>query len=234
MTMRSALLVVAALAVALPAAAADRKETLPLQGFHGLDVAVPMDLEVVRADTESLQLEGPAEVMDRIEVVIERGVLRIHAPERPLRWRGKLKGTLHARRIESVVLAGAGSIRVAELRGEAARATISGSGDVRIAKAEARSLELRIAGAGSLDVGPGSVERIGVTISGTGDVKAGRVEARAADVSIAGTGDAIVWARESLDVRIAGVGQVRYYGEPRVQRRAAGLGGVTRLGVAPG
>ena len=203
-------------------------------GFHGVEVAVPIDLEVVPGGNEGLRLDGDESALEQVEVKVENGILRIRARGNPVGWRGNLRGVLTAKSIDSVGLSGAGSIRAAELSGTKVRASLSGAGKVSVARLDAQEASFNLSGTGSLHAAGGRAAALEVNISGAGDVEAPRVQAARAAVHIAGTGNATIAASDSLQARIAGIGKVGYYGDPRVEKRIAGSGSVSRLGAQPG
>lgn len=205
-----------------------------VSAFHGVDVSVPMHLQVVHGEAEGLRLEGDESALSQVEVAVEDGIVRIRARDRHARWKGELRGVLTARRVDSVALAGAGSIEAAELAGPSVKASLSGTGKVSVARLEAQQASLSISGAGSLRADGGKAGSLNVRISGSGDVEAPRVRAVKAAIDIAGTGNATVAASEALKARIAGVGRIGYYGDPRVEKRIGGAGSVSRLGAQPG
>ena len=223
------LLAFLAAGLALAAAAADKRENRAASGFHGVDMQAPMNLQIVQGEAEGLVLEGDEELLAEIEARVENGVLKIVLRQRINFVRASnLRGTLTAKRIDSVTLAGSGDITAAALRGDRVNASISGSGDLRVAEVEAGRMEAGISGSGTLRLA-GKAPSASMRITGSGDIRAEALEARDVDVSIAGSGSARVWATSQLGVRITGAGEVRYRGEPRVERSILGAGSIGRL-----
>jgi hypothetical protein len=204
-----------------------------VSGFSGLRLAVPAKVELIQGNTESLTIEGASEDLAKIETVVEDGTLHVRTSGRPdWSWAPKLRITLHAKRIDSLAISGAGDIRAKSLKAGALKLAIAGSGDIRIAVLEADSATVAISGSGDVNLA-GRAATVTSHISGSGDLRAERLEARNVIVSIAGSGDVAVWAREALHVSIAGSGDVRYYGDPSLERKILGSGSVKRLGPAP-
>jgi len=209
----------AALALALPAAAADRTETRPVSGFTALGLSAPIQVELTLGDRESVVLEGDEALLAKVETVVEGNSLKIRNRKRDesdwsLGWtRKSLRARIVAKRIDAIAISGSGDVHARELSGDSLAIAISGSGDVAIDSGKVASLSVRIAG--------------------SGDVKLAKVDAQSVSVSISGSGDALVWARQSLAVKVAGSGDVSYYGDPAVSSSIAGSGTVKRLGAAP-
>ena len=220
--------------LAFAAAAADRKENRPVAGFSAIELAAPIKVELIQADTESLVLEGDEEVLANLETVVERGTLRIRTKSRfNLNWyRKTARATLSAKNVEALAISGSGDIDAKVLRSPALRVTVSGSGDVRIGQLDSNSLVVAVSGSGDVSVA-GKANGVATSIAGSGDVKAAKLETRTAKVSIAGSGDATLWAKDSLVVSIVGSGDVRYYGDPSVSKSVIGSGSVRRLGPTP-
>jgi hypothetical protein len=210
-----ALFSTALLATGLGAAAAATTEVRAAGAFTAVALSAPIDVDIALGEHEGVVLEGEESVLARIETRVKDGTLRIRmAPSLHLSWRGnKVRAHVTARRIEALSIAGSGDIRAPEVRGDALKISVSGSGDVV--------------------VGGGQVGDLALSISGSGDIRTGKLEAQRVKVSISGSGDATVWARQWLAVRVAGSGDVRFYGDPQLDRHVAGSGEVRRLGASP-
>jgi len=230
----AALAFMAAASVATAALAADTKESRPVSGFSGIELAVPGKLEIIQDGTESLTIEGPAEVLAEIETLVrDGGKLVIRQRSRGnWPWHTKVKMVAHMKQVESVGISGSGDVYARTLRGARLTLAISGSGDIEVTALDADEAHIAISGSGDVHVA-GRAASVASSVSGSGEIKAGKLEARKATVSIAGSGDVALWVRESLTVKIAGAGDVRYYGDPSIEKRIAGHGSIKRLGPAP-
>lgn len=214
------------------ASAADRRDTRDVAGFDSVLLAAPLNLEIVQGEREDLELDGDEAALALIKTVVEDRVLKIRL-ERRFAALGsfKVRGLLHARRVDGLAIAGSGDIKAGALSGTG-KLSIAGSGDIRIGALTATGLEVKITGSGDVSIG-GKADSLATRISGSGDINAGKLETKRATVSIAGSGDTTVWARESLAVSISGAGDVRYYGDPALDKAISGSGSVRRLGGAP-
>ena len=219
---------------ATDALAADSRETRPVTGFSGIDLAAPAKLEIIQGEIESLALQGPAEVLADIETIVrDDGVLLIRKRTRgSWPFRTEIRIVVNAKRVESIAIAGSGDIFARTLRSPKLALAISGSGAIHVPSVETESALVAISGSGDVRIG-GHATSIASNISGSGDLKAEKLEARKATVNIAGAGDVALWVRDSLAVKIAGSGDVRYYGDPSIEKRIMGSGSVKRLGSAP-
>lgn len=223
-----------ALASAAGAAYAE-KRGYPVSSVTALASSIPLDLEIIQDDQESLTLEHDEGRLDEIEAFMDGGTVRIRSRVRSTNWNKSVRGVLHTKRIESIHLAGTGTIRSQSIRADALKATISGSGKIQFRRLDAKEVRVVISGSGNVDLGSGRVEDLAVTVTGAGDVAAGKLRADTGKVAIAGAGTTTLWPEKTLDVRITGVGTVRYFGDPQiVDRHVVGVGSVKRMQGSPG
>jgi hypothetical protein len=200
----------AALLLAAAAAhAADTRENRPVTDFTEVGLSAPVDVHVTQGDAHALVLEGDAEVLARIETVVENGRLKIRTVKGQQGWNlnRKITARVTAKRIDALAIAGSGDITAPSITGEALKVSIAGSGDVRVG---------------------GKVEGLTASIAGSGDIKASELDAQKVKVTIAGSGDVTVRARQALSVNVSGSGDVRYYGDPTVEKSIMGSGSVRR------
>ena len=228
----AALLVLTAFATAT--FAADSRETRPVTGFSGIDLAVPAKLEIIQGDTEALALQGPADALADIETVVRAdGVLVIRKRTRTS-WpfHPEIRIVANMKRVESIAVTGSGDVFARTLSSPKLTLAIAGSGDIHVPALETESALVTISGSGDVRVA-GRAASVVSKIAGSGDLKAEKLETRKATVSIAGGGDVAIWVRDSLAVKIAGSGDVRYYGDPSIEKKIVGSGWVRRRGPAP-
>lgn len=205
-----------------------------VQGFKGIDLEVPAQVEIIQGDAEGVGIETDDNIAPLIETVVEKDQLKIRLAQRHTGIKTKtLKITVQARTIESLAISGAGSFQADRLKAASLSARISGSGDIRIRALDVDSLSLAISGNGDFTAG-GRADMVRTSISGSGDVKTANLAARNVKLSISGSGDAKVWATEALTVSIAGSGDVGYYGDAAVTQSVSGSGRIKKLGATPG
>ncbi|HUQ27932.1 MAG TPA: head GIN domain-containing protein [Usitatibacter sp.] len=224
-----------ALAASLAAASvhAERRD-YPVSNIKAVASSIPLDLEIVQDDRESLALEDDDGQLAEVEVSMDGGTVRIRSKNHSTHWKRSVRGVMHTKQIESIHLGGTGSIHSASIRADDFKTTISGSGKIRLRRLDARDVKVVVSGAGTVDLGSGRVEQLAVTVTGAGDVLAGKLRSDSGKVAISGAGTTTLWPEKTLDVRISGVGSVRYYGDPQLtDRKVAGVGSVKRMANAP-
>jgi hypothetical protein len=204
-----------------------------VQGFKGIDLEVPAQVEVVQGDLEGVTIETDDNITPLIETVVEKDQLKIRLAQRSSGIKpSSLKIAVQARGVESMGISGAGSFQADRLTGAALAARISGSGDIRVRALDVDSLTLAISGNGDFTAA-GRADTVRIAISGSGDVKTPNLVAKNVKLGISGAGDAKVWATESLNVSISGVGDVGYYGDAAVTQSVSGSGRIKKLGSKP-
>ena len=129
-------LAVAALSLlaAAPAAAAERN--FPVGGFDRLALEGSPDVTVVTGRAPSVRATGDADALDRLDVHVEGGTLRIGHKRNGWNWDWGRHARTHV------------EVTVPMLRG----VDTAGSGDVRVDRIKVRDFAGAIAGSGSLTV----------------------------------------------------------------------------------
>ena len=223
-----------ALALLLPAtagAATIQKQTREVSGFNGLSLSIPGDTELRIGNTESVTIETDADLLGKIETVVENGTLMIRPIHRnAITTPARIKVVVQARAIERLNVGGSGSIVGDALKGRKISADIGGSGSISLRGVEAEAMTASIGGSGNLKVDGGVAHKLTVSIGGSGSVDLDQVRANEVSVNVAGSGEASVNARDTLRVSIAGSGSVNYYGDPKISKTMVGSGGIRRLG----
>ncbi len=213
---------------ALAAQSATTSRSYRVGSFDKVAVAGPNQVIVHVGGTPSVTARGPAETLDRMEVVIERGGLQIR-PRKQFRhdfdWRGLGPAiyTVTMPRITAASLAGSGDMRIDRAEGERFVGSVAGSGDLDVAALHVRDANLSMAGSGSLTA-RGTAARANLSVAGSGDVHARGVTSRTASVSIAGSGAAELTARDSVNVSIVGSGDAVISGSARCHVSRVGSG----------
>src|SRR5690606_28809703 len=105
---------------------------------------------------------------------------------------------------------------------------LSGSGNMRIYKAQFDEINTQISGDGNIILG-GSAHTLNCSISGSGNVDALDCPVQIAKVTISGSGNAKLDVSEQLDVIISGSGNVEYKGNSVVTSQISGSGTVKKI-----
>jgi hypothetical protein len=179
-------------------------------GFDGVGAVGANSVVVHVGGATSVTARGPAETLDKMEVIVEHGSLQIR-PRREFRdhfdWRGLKPATYTVTlpRLTAASLAGSGDMRVDRVEGNRFDASVAGSGTLDIGQLRVGKVAFSMAGSGNL-AARGSATRADLSVAGSGNVRARGVTARTAAVSIAGSGTAQVTAKDTVNVSIVGSG----------------------------
>jgi hypothetical protein len=238
--MRSALVLISTLALAACNMDADAQEndaaagpraqqSFQMAGFDSVSLGGPYDVEVRVGPAHSVRAEGDAAEMERMEVLVERGDLKIRRRKdvggisfgrtRPV----TVYVTLPA--LEAASIGGSGDMKIDAVKGSDFAASIGGSGDMRIASLQVEDAAFSVAGSGTIEAA-GTAGRASISIAGSGDVVLGRLRSRTASVSVVGSGNVTANAAQSADVSIMGSGDVEITGTAKCSVSKMGSGGV--------
>ena len=176
----------------------------------------------------SVRAEGDAETIDRLEVEVVNGTLRIG--HKKGKWsfgwsKGRAPVTIRvsAPSLTGAEVAGSGDIRIDKVEGGDFKGEIAGSGEIALASLRARNASFAIAGSGGVTAA-GTAESADYSIAGSGDVRAGGLEVKRAKVSIAGSGNVEAKAMETADISIMGSGDVVVTGTAKCNVSKMGSG----------
>jgi hypothetical protein len=206
-----------------------------LSGFNAVNVAGSFDVYIVQGATESVKVEAPADMMDRIKTDVEGGVLKIYNKHDNWNW-GDLWGRHKKIAVYVVIndvtginLSGSGNVFFKEgLNANSLKLHISGSGDMT-GRLTAKSLESSITGSGDMRLS-GSATNSVVEVVGSGDFTARGLATVNTAVRVSGSGDAEINASNKVDAAVNGSGDVRYTGAAHnINSRKNGSGDVTRF-----
>lgn len=200
--------------------------------FDKIEVAGPFDVTVTTGGQPSVHASGPSNLIDKMEVTVEGGVLRIRPEKRNkmFGWNfgsnGKATVTVSVPMLSEAAIAGSGGIAIDKIRGANFKGEIAGSGDLRLAAVEAGDVQLSIAGSGGVTAA-GKATRVTYEIAGSGDINAKGLAAETARVSIAGSGNVGANATGTADVEMLGSGNVSLTGGGKCTVEKHGSGDVS-------
>jgi hypothetical protein len=196
-------------------------ESVSLEGAHDVIVTV--------GGAPSVRAEGDSEAIERLDIRVENGRLRIGS--RRTGWfsgrrhRGDVTIHVTAPSLHGAAIAGAGDLRIDRVQAQAFAAEIAGAGDIEIGALQAQRASFSIAGAGGIRAA-GTAQEASIDIAGSGSVGLEQLQTRRASVSIAGSGDVHVNATEEVDASIMGSGDVTVTGGARCNVSKLGSGNV--------
>jgi len=180
-------------------------ETRTVSGFHAIDLAGTLEVEVKVGKPASVVVTGEADLLDKVITTVKDGVLVIDTRPR-LRNHNHLRAIVTVPDLTSLAISGTGAMNVTGIASERLAINLSGTGAVTAA---------------------GSTGALQLVVDGTGEVAAGALAAKAATVEVSGTGQATLQASQSLEAKISGTGSIDVTGHPaRVKKSVTGLGDI--------
>lgn len=231
--MRIALLAAALAATALGGCARDAgppvERAYQVGGFNSISLAGSQQVIVTVGGAPSVRAEGPERRVERLEIAVENGTLRIG--ERDGNWSfGFRRGepvTVHVTvpSLGGAEVGGSGNIRIDRISGERFVAVLGGSGNLEIGQLRVREASFAVGGSGAIRA-EGAAERSHVELAGSGTIDLGALEAAAADIDLAGSGNVMARATRTARVSLAGSGDVTVTGPARCSVEKHGSGEV--------
>ena len=226
---RGAAVAAAALSLASPASAAEKR--FGLTSFEAIEVTADVLVEVVTRAPVSAVATGPQDALDRLSLEARDGKLVIGqrqfaGDEKRRGPRGPVTIRVNAAHLNSATLAGAGSLRIDKLKGQRAMVGLRGPGELTVGEIAADRLQVAMIGNGTMTLG-GAAKTARMTLSGAGALDAGALAVGELISDSEGAGDHILHAVKSAAVTARGIGKVVVLGRPVCTVRNVGSGSVT-------
>jgi nucleoid-associated protein YgaU len=215
------------------------KESREVSGFDRVTLKEFGKLIITQGEEESLTIESPPEVMDRITTEVKDRELILGLKGGFLdRFSDFISSSLSGHQItfylgvkdlRGLNIFGAGSATADDISTNQLKLKLSGAGSIKMKGLETETLLVDLPGTGKIELSGKTLEQK-VTVSGAGGYIARKLESKVAEVKLTGAGKGILWATDDLDISITGLGSVDYYGDPKLKQKITGLGNVVGLG----
>ncbi|HEX8215904.1 MAG TPA: head GIN domain-containing protein [Allosphingosinicella sp.] len=234
------ILTASALSLALAACSAGARESdgeartasrdFQVGAFRSVSLTGSPDVVVTVGGTPSVRAEGDARLVERLDIRVEDGDLKIGYRERnswSFGFHRDRHVTIHVTvpALAAATLTGSGDMRVDRVQGDRFVATVTGSGDLEVGQLRAAEAVFTLTGSGAIRA-RGSAQRSHVELAGSGDVDLAGLEIRDAVVSLHGSGDVSANATGAARVTLMGSGDVSITGPARCQIEKRGSGEV--------
>lgn len=226
---RLAALVAAALLLSGPATAAEKR--FGLTSFEAIEVTADVDVEVVTRAPVSAVATGSSDALDRLTLETRDGRLVIGekkyaGDENRRSLPGGVTVRVNAANLRSATLAGAGSLRIDQLKGARVTIGLRGPGQLSVGAIAADRLNVAMLGNGTMTLA-GKAKQGQLNLSGAGVVDAGKLAVDDLTSDSEGAGDHSFNAVKTAAVTARGVGRVVVLGRPACTVRNLGTGSVT-------
>ncbi|HEX8256689.1 MAG TPA: head GIN domain-containing protein [Allosphingosinicella sp.] len=225
----AAALALASLAVAVPAAAAERRFTVTQ--FDRIQVDGPFAVTVTTGRATGALATGDARAIDRVSIEVQGRVLKVR-PNRsawggyPGEGAGAVAIAVSTHELRGVAVNGSGTVAIDKARAMRFDLSVSGSGVVELPNLEADRLVLGLLGSGRITLG-GKAKTVRATIQGTGDLAAAELIAEDAELNADSSGKIALGVKRAVKVTATGAGDVEIAGSPACTVKALGSGRVS-------
>jgi predicted 3-demethylubiquinone-9 3-methyltransferase (glyoxalase superfamily) len=203
------------------------QRSFDLAGFDAVGLSGSPDLVISVGGTHSVRAEGDAEMLDRLDLRVEDGTLKVgyKKGDWSVNWRSRATTRIYVTLpvLRGAKLAGSGDIRIDRVEGDSFDASIAGSGDIEIAQLQVATLNMKVAGSGNIKAA-GAAQNASASVAGSGDIDLRGVQSRTASAKVVGSGDIRIQASETANVAIAGSGDVWVSGPARCTVSTRGSG----------
>lgn len=196
-------------------------DSVSLGGHHNVIIAV--------GGAPSVRAEGDERELERLEITTRGGELHIGSKNRSgFSFRNHPAVTVYVTlpALAKASIGGSGDMRIDNVQGRSFEGAIGGSGNMQIASLQVEDARFSVAGSGNIRTDGGQAQTTDVSIAGSGDVDLRSVESRTADVSVVGSGDVRLRASETASVSVMGSGDVTVAGGARCRVSKMGSGDV--------
>ena len=206
----------------------EKNEVRDLPSFNKLTLKISADVYLTQSDKQSVKIEASEKLLNLIETKVENGELKIEWKKRRISHNEKIKIYISMKDIFALTISGSGDIVAkGEINTKSIDLVISGSGDITIAKLNAKQISAVISGSADILIKEGNLaDELEIVISGSGDIEMSKLKAKKVEIVISGSGSCSVYASEKIVAAISGSGDVVYYGNAVVDAMVSGSGSV--------
>lgn len=202
--------------------------TFQVGAFDRISLSGSPDVAVAVGGRISVRAEGEAADLERLDIAVVDGELRIGLRPGAVAWSGARRGiTVHVTvpALQGASLNGSGGIDIDRVEGQSFAAGVRGSGDIDVRSLRVGEASFALTGSGDIRAA-GAARRANASLSGSGDLSLAGFEAADATVSLAGSGDIALRATGTAQVQLAGSGRVAISGTARCTIARVGSGEV--------
>lgn len=210
------------------ASGASAQREFEVGGFDRVMLAGSQNVIVNVGAAPSVRAEGDAEAIERLEIEVVDGRLRIGSRRNSSwNWTGGRRRAVTVYvtvpALTGASVAGSGDMRVDRVEGPSFDASVAGSGDLQLEAVQVQQARFSVSGSGNLRAA-GAAGRTEVSVAGSGNVDLAAVDSRETEVRVMGSGDARVRATQTASATVRGSGDITVTGGARcsVSKRGSG------------
>jgi Putative auto-transporter adhesin, head GIN domain len=211
--MKKILVLLTAVLLIASASYAQKRETREVSTFTKISFRTAGKLYVKQGSPQKVEIEGSAEMLEKIKTKVEGGKLSIGPEEKWNNWNwsndDKVTVWVTVANIETMSVSGSGDL-IAQTKITTSgnmNLNVSGSGSLT-AEIEAGDVDSDVSGSGEIDI-KGKFKNVSADVSGSGQVSVNGTISGKADFEISGSGKVSAsGSAESLSADISGSGKV--------------------------
>lgn len=183
-----------------------------VEAFTAVTLSIPGKAYVRQGDSYSVELDGPDDLLEEIETVVEGEKLVIRHKDRWRMWDShdykNIIVRITLKQIEGLHVSGSGDMLVmTRVKTDNLKLKVSGSGSLK-AEVDAGSVHADISGSGNMVV-RGAMKSLESNISGSGRLEVNAAIAGHAAFALSGSGDVLAQGKaDELEARISGSGKI--------------------------
>lgn len=193
--------------------------------FDKVQLNGPMDIDVRVGAQASVRAEGQAAGLDRLEITVVDGELRVGVKSGTTGPLGNITVHVTVPALAAASLNGPGDIDIDRVQGQRFAANVNGPGDMRLGELRVGEASFQVNGPGGIHAA-GGAQRANANLSGPGNIQLASFEAGDANVSLEGPGDIDLRATGNVAVSLSGPGDVTISGTARCTISKSGPGSV--------
>jgi len=205
-----------------------KKEKRDVGTFEQIGLGISADLYLKQGTITEVIIEGPENVLEKIETEVKNGNLTIRYDTWKFSNYPRVTIYITAPVITGLSVSGSGDI-IAEstIETDDISFRISGSGKINMEDLKAENATVGISGSGNVTLsGSGNLRNLELSISGSGNLYSEKLPAEDFTVRISGSGSCRVHVNSTLRASISGSGKVFYSGNPMIDASISGSGKV--------
>ncbi len=252
--MKKILSLITAILLITSASIAQKRETRDVSTFTKISFRSPGKVYVKQGSPQKVEIEGSAEILEKIKTKVEDGKLSIGPEEKWYNWNwgndDKITVYITVANIETLSVSGSGDlIAQTKVTSNNLKLNVSGSGSLQ-AEIDAAEVDADVSGSGNMEL-KGKCKNFTSDISGSGSVSLEATISAQADFDISGSGEvnatgssqlvkaeitgsgkvlAANFVTDTCEVRISGSGDVEINVKTELDARITGSGTVSYKG----
>jgi len=196
-------------------------KTFNVSAFEAVESNSVANIHFFQGPTTSLRAEGNKDLIDRLNVNVEKGKLIIEMPKNTFKNNNlknkKLDIYISSPTLNLIEMEGVGNFLLEKAFNSPKLEIVSdGVGNLKADNLNCGQIFIRSHGVGNIELA-GKANNMTISSNGVGNIKAEKLVAQHASVNSSGVGNVAFNCSESMDVELSGVGNAIYYGNPKVK-----------------